>query len=522
MVQSFLLATSTLVVLALPSAAATCESLATTPLAHRKITLAQMITTGTVEIPGGKPITKMPPFCRVAGSIQPSSDSDIQFEVWLPAPENWNGRFQGIGNGGFAGSISYGGIGLEGAVKHGYAAASTDTGHKTKAGIDATWARNHPEKIVDYGYRAIHETAVTAKTLIQAYYGKPAKFSYFASCSNGGRQALMEAQRFPEDYDGIIAGAPANDFTNLLSGFVWNAVALVEEPDSFITPAKIPAIEKAVLSACDSKDGLKDGIIDDPRKCDFQPSTLICKGPESDECLNPAQAAALKKIYDGPRNAKGKQLFPGFAYGAEGGGGGWAGWITGKTPGTSAQYQFGTQFMKNMYLANDTWDYKTFQIGRDQKPVEKKLGKFLNSTNPDLSKLRARKGKLILFHGWNDAAIPAGSAITYYEAVRKKMGASADEFMRFYLVPGMQHCGGGPGPNDFGAYGAPTHNDASRSMFLSLQKWVEEGMPPGAIVARNAGPPERTRPLCIYPQVARYQGSGDINDALNFRCEQPK
>ena len=293
------------------AAAPDCEPLSKLALPGATITEARSVPAGAFTPPEGKPIPDLPSFCRVAGVIKPSSDSNIQFEVWMPA-SGWNGKFQGIGNGGFAGSISY--AGLAGAVRHGYATASTDTGHHA-SGTDAGWALNHPEKIVDFGYRAIHETAAKAKAIIHAFYGEAPRRSYFSSCSNGGRQALMEAQRFPDDYDGIIAGAPANFWTHLLTQAAWDIQATMQDPAAYIPAAKIPAIEAAALAACDALDGVKDGVLDDPSKCHFDPSQLLCKGPESDACLTAPQVGALKKIYAGPRDSKGRQIMPGFSPG---------------------------------------------------------------------------------------------------------------------------------------------------------------------------------------------------------------
>ena len=295
------------------ASAATCDSIVVkSPTV--KIVAAQVVAAGEFVPPSGPKasIYKVTPeFCRVQGVLTPSADSHIEFEVWMPAA-GWNGKYLGIGNGGFAGSIGY--TALAEAVANGYASASTDTGHP-QSGTDAAWALGHREKMVDYGYRAIHLTAETAKTIVASFYGGSAKKSYFSSCSNGGRQALMEAQRYPADYDGIIAGAPANYFTHVAAGFVWNAQAL--DGPGYIPAAKLKLIENAALAACDAKDGVKDGVIDDPTKCHFDPSVLTCKGEPNDTCLTEAQVTALKKIYSGPKTSKGEQLMPGYEPGGE-------------------------------------------------------------------------------------------------------------------------------------------------------------------------------------------------------------
>ncbi|MCL4402767.1 MAG: tannase/feruloyl esterase family alpha/beta hydrolase [Acidobacteria bacterium] len=503
--------------------AANCEALAKLALPHTVITAAESMPAGSFTPPGGQAISNLPAFCRVAGAIQPSGDSDIQFEVWMPG-SGWNGKFQGAGNGGFAGSIGF--ATMASALRHGYVTAGTDTGHHAQ-GTDGSWALGHPQKIVDFGYRAIHETAVNAKAITRAFYGKEPQRSYFSSCSNGGRQALMEAQRFPADYDGIIAGAPANFWTHLIAGSAWDAQAMAE-PGGYFPPSKLPAIESAVLAACDALDGVRDGIINDPTRCHFAPSTLLCKGPESDNCLTQAQVATLEKIYAGPRTGAGEQVMPGYSPGAETGAGGWSPWITGQAPDKTAQYTYATQFFKNMVYDNPQWDLRTFQLDRDVKTADDKFGRILNATDPDLKAFQDRGGKLILYHGWGDAAIPPLNTIHYYQSAVSKMGAdAAEQFLRLYMVPGMQHCSKGPGPDAFGQMGG-AQGDARQDMEAALERWVEEGTAPNQIVAtkyKNSANPAsgvvRTRPLCPYPEVARWKGTGSTDDAANFVCAKP-
>jgi feruloyl esterase len=454
------------------------------------------------------------------GSIKPSSDSDIRFEVWLPS-SNWNGKFQGIGNGGYAGVLSF--PGLANAVRNGYATASTDTGHQDD-GTSARWALDHPEKIIDFGHRAIHETAVGAKAVIRAFYGEGPKRSYFNSCSNGGRQALMEAQRYPTDYDGIIAGAPANYWTHLLSAAASGARATLAEPASYISRAKLPAIQAAALAQCDSSDGVKDGVIENPRTCRFDLSVLRCNGTESDSCLTVPQLTALKAIYSGLTSNGGQPIFPGLSPGGEAEQGGWASWITGDAPEKSLMYTFSTQFFKNMVYSPE-WQVRGFDPDRDAKAADERMARHLNSTNPDLSAFQKRGGKLILYHGWADAAIPAVNAINYFDSVVSKMGANqAGAFLRLYMVPGMEHCSGGAGPNAFGQGGTPD-GDPLHSIDAALEAWVEQGTAPDQIIATkykiNTDPKSgvaRTRPLCPWPQIAKYKGSGSTDDAANFAC----
>ena len=508
----------TLAAAACAVARAACPDLASQTIAHTTIQSAALVTEGELTPPGlSSAIKLLPKFCRVTGTIRPSTDSDIRFEVWLPEEADWNGRYLGAGNGGFAGSINYGGI--TSAVQRGYATASTDTGHVTTGAftIEATWANGHPEKLIDYGYRAIHETTVAAKVLIKAYYKKPLTRSYFSSCSNGGRQALMEVQRYPEDFDGVISGAPANQFTHIAAEFMTIANAMAE---NYIPPSKVRAIEAAVVTACDASDGVKDGVLDDPRKCKFDPKSMVCQGAESDSCLTAGQAATLATIYAGTRD------MPGYESGGESGFAGWALWITGANVAKSAQFLFGSQLYANMVFVDKDWDYKTFQFARDTKAADQKIGHILNAVEPNIKPFVKRGGKLILYHGWCDAALPPRNTIAYYEAVRAKMGAKqADSFLRLYMLPGVQHCGGGPGPNHMGEF--DKEPDATSNMLLALERWVESGVAPAGLTAvrykgdrRTAGI-ERTRPICVYPQVAQYKGSGSTDEAVNFECKLP-
>jgi feruloyl esterase len=505
------------VLAALPASAATCESLAALSLPNMTIAKAEAVAAGEFTPPAGvgRPMANLPAFCRVTGTLKPSADSDIRFEVWLP--EKWNGKFEGVGNGGFAGQINY--AGLETSVHGGYATASTDTGHEA-GGTNAQWALGHPEKVKDFGYRAIHETALAGKAIAKAFYGGEAKHAYFSSCSNGGRQALMEAQRFPEDYDGIIAGAPANYWTHLLTNSIWVVQATMGDAASFIPPSKLPAIEAAALAACDADDGVKDGVIDSPDKCQFKPASMECKGADSDSCLTPAQVKTLEKILGGIPAPKGEKTFPGYVVGAMPGGNGWGGWITGGAPGQSLAYAFGTSFFKFMVFEDALWDWHRFQPLRDMRVADDKAAAALNATDPDLSRFQARGGKLILYHGWSDAAIPPPNAIDYFRNVQAKMGAKTDGFVRLFMVPGMQHCGGGTGPSVFGQNGDGP-GDPEHDINMALEKWVEGGAAPASIVAtkfKSPGVVERTRPLCPYPQTAHYKGSGSTDDAANFVC----
>lgn len=504
------------------SATQSCGNLTRLSLPQTKIVMAQSVAAGAFS---GAPFFKaVPAFCRVAVESTPTSDSDIKIEVWLPASA-WNGTFSATGNGGFAGSIDYRSMGL--AVEQGYATAGTDTGHAAEF-IDARWALGHPEKITDFGYRGIHQMTEAAKAVIRAYYGNSPRHSYFGSCSDGGREALMEAQRFPEDYDGIIAGAPANFWTHLLTNAIWVEEALTAEPNSYIPSSKLPAIANAVNAACDAQDGVKDGIVNDPRKCHFDPAVLSCKGAESDACLTAPEVTALKKLYEPSRDSKGRPVFPGFLPGAEEGQNGWAPWITGPGPGKSLIAAFGNGFFADMVYDQSDWDYKKATIDGAVKAADDKLASVLNSTNPDLTPFRARGGKLILYHGWNDPAISALNTIDYFESVVRKMGEkNVNSFVQLYMVPGMQHCGGGPGPWRFGQPGSLQPSgakDSQHDLELALESWVENDVAPSSIVTTKyidddpTKGVQMTRPLCPYPLAAKYKGAGDTNDAANFVC----
>lgn len=504
-----------------------CAKLAALKISNTTIATAQTVAAGTFVGPpapfSGVDISalykSLPEFCRVVAEAKPTSDSDIKMEIWLPT-SGWNGKLQGIGNGGFAGLIDDMQIAM--AVRAGYAATATDAGH---TGTDAAWAIGHPEKVIDFGHRGIHEMTRVAKEVVQAYYSKAAQRSYFAGCSDGGREALMEAQRYPDDYDGILAGAPANYWTRLVTMAAANTQMLTENAASYIPAAKIPAIAAAVDAACDEKDGVKDGILNDPRECKFDPATIECKaGEESDKCLTAGQADSLKKIYAGLKDSRGNVLFPGYLPGAEGGPGGWGLWITGRTPGTSLMAFFGKGYFADFVYEKPEWDFKSFSVDAGLKAAEEKTAGALNATNADLKKFKARGGKLILYHGWNDPAIPAVNTVNYYDSVVAKVGRKdTDSFVRLYMVPGMQHCAGGPGATSFGAVGFLNYSDPTHSAYAALEQWVEKGVAPGTIIAskyeeQNRQHAAMTRPLCVYPLAAKYKGSGDTNDAANFEC----
>ena len=503
--------------------AADCGGLKDLKLADTSITRAETVTSGELKIEGAEaPMRDLPAFCRVAGLLRPTTDSEIRFEVWLPE-QGWNGRYLGVGNGGFAGAIGY--QQFTGYLKRGFAVAGSDAGHQAES-TDASWAYGHPEKVKDFGWRAVHLTAVRARQIITAYYGKPEQKAYFDACSDGGREALMEAQRFPEDYDGILAGAPANAWSTMLAAGAAGMQNLIGDPRSYISDKKLPAIQKAALDACDALDGVKDGIISNPAQCHFDPAVRLCKTGDGLDCLTQPQIDALRKLYEGARDSKGKLVFPGFTMGDETA---WKPWVVGEDPGGSLFSQFVQNNFRYVVTGDPKWNVLTANFDETLRQSNEKSAADLDSTNPDLSQFAGRGGKLILYHGWNDPANSPWNTIAYYKEVQKAMGAEkADSFTRLYMIPGMEHCAGGPGPSAFGQFGMGTANRPANGLFDSLQDWVEKGSPADDVVAtkyaQGAGGAMKavmTRPLCAYPAVAKYKGSGDSNDAANFTCEKP-
>ena len=524
--------------------AASCESLANLSLDHATVTAATSVPAGTFTpptLPGAitpvAPIPNLPAFCRVQITSSPTSNSSIGIEVWLP--ENWNGKYLQSGNGGFAGTVPYSSLAND--IKRGYAAAGTDDGHADPVNTDGSWALGHPQKIIDFGFRALKETTDKAKAIIRAFAGTGPQYSYFAGCSDGGREALMEGQRYPDDFDGIVVGDPANNQAGLLSQFIWDTQALLATPASYIPPAKLPAITNAALAACDATDGVQDGVINRPRQCHFNPDALLCTGEDNNSCLTAPQLAALKKIYYGPHNSAGQLINPGFLPGAEAYAGGWSTWITGPGPAAgsitqAAQYQFGVNFFKYVVFSDPNWDLSSFNFDTDvdktlATPIDGlALEDVVSAVNPDLSAFRAHNGKMIQYHGTTDAAIPPGDSIEYYRSVlsffgiydRENSTGTVSNFYRLFLVPGMQHCSGGPGANTFGQ-GAPLAN-SDHDVIKALEAWVEQGKAPAQIIATkytNDSPTQPalfSRPLCPYPGTAQWKGTGDVSDAANWSC----
>jgi feruloyl esterase len=492
----------------LPARAASCESLKSLALPDTTITLAEPVAAGQFSPPaggGGRPappgaFKNLPGFCRVAATLAPSKDSDIKIEVWLPT-SGWNGKFEAVGNGGWSGSIVY--PSLAKALGHGYATASTDTGH---SGGSGSFALGHPEKLVDFGYRAVHEMTVKAKAVVAAYYGNGPKVSYWNGCSSGGKQGLKEAQRFPADYDGIAAGAPANYWTHLMTGELWIAQAVHKDEASFIPEEKFRLIHQAVLAACDTLDGVRDGVLEDPTRCHFDPKALECKGSgDTSACLTPAQVETARKIYAPAKNPRtGAILFPGLDPGSEMG---WRG-LAGDKPFTIPVDHF-----RFVVFKDPDYDWMKLNFDSDVALADKLDNGLLNATDPNLKAFVGHGGKLLLYHGWNDQLIAPENSVNYYRSVLDKMGGAAKtaDSVRLFMMPGVGHCGGGEGPS------LPDPMPA-------LEQWVEHGKAPDQIQATHLagyGKIDRTRPLCPYPQVAKYKGSGSTDDAVNFVCAMP-
>ena len=482
---------------------ASCEQLASLSLRDTIIAAAISVPAGRYTPPGvaasAEPLM-LPAFCRVAATLKPSADSRIKIEVWMPL-SGWNGKFQAAGNGGWNGDIAY--AGLAAALRRGYATSSTDTGH---AGGSGSFALSHPEQLIDFGYRAVHEMTVQAKAIVKAFYGSGPRLSYWLGCSSGGKQGLKEAQRFPDDYDGIVAGAPAHSWTHLATSTVWIAQATLEDPASYVPKEKYVLLHGAVLDACDARDGVKDGVLADPTRCHFDPQVLQCQGDgDSPGCLTAAQVAAVRKIYAGPKNPRtGQQIFPGLEPGSELG---WAELAGGPRLGASADDHF-----KYVVFRNPRWNFRTFDFDKDVTLADEIDGGLINATDPDIQAFIARRGKLLLYHGWSDQLIAPRATVEHYTSIVSAVGGSAKaaESVRLFMVPGMDHCGGGHGANSF-------------DMLAALEQWVEGRKPPERILASHLtdGLVDRTRPLCPYPEVAQYTRAGSTDDAATFVCKRP-
>lgn len=481
-------------------AAAAALGLAAPGLAHAETACADLVrtmlpkaevTAASVETVGGKQL------CKVSVTSRPTPQSDIRIEVWIPLGEAWNGKFVQVGNGGFAGRVPSGQLRM--LAGQGYATAGTDNGHQSAVATDAAWALNQPEKLADFGWRSLEETTKVGKALVAAQKGGGLKQSYFVGCSDGGREALLQAQRYPDAFDGIVAGAPANYMSDLF-GFGAAHQQALSRPGGYLGAPQRELLQKAALSECGGE-----SFIRDPLSCRFDPRKLQCRpGQDESRCLTPAQVASARVLYEGRRNAAGKVVFPGFTPGAEALPASWPSWITGATQQAHSQamgYQFSSNAFKYFAYNDPDYDFLKLDTAREFERAKAKMSPIIDSPNPDLRAFRARGGKLLQYHGWNDPAIPARSSIVYYEDVAKKTGRT-DDFYRLYLVPGMLHCGGGAGP-------------ANVDWLATLDRWVTQKQAPAELTASGAN--NASQLVCPFPAVARGSGA----TAAGYRCAAP-
>jgi feruloyl esterase len=486
-----------------------CDAVTKLNLPHTEITSAKVIAKGAYPAPAGRggraggpnPLyTNLPSFCQVLATSRPTSDSEIKIEVWLPV-EGWNGSLEAVGNGAFGSNIPTNNL-AEG-VTAGYAVVGTNTGHEGNSG---EFAFGHPEKLIDWGYRAVHEMIVASKAIVAADYGNAAKYSYWNSCSTGGREGLIAAEYYPNDFDGLAVGDAANPMTRLQASTIYNNLAMNKDETTFMPKAKWDAYRQAVKAKCDAADGLKDGLINDPMSCKFDPKEMECKDGNRDDCLTTPQIAAVNKIVAGMKNPRtGEQLFPGWPVGAN------PAWLGNKFGDKPEQVAIDT--FRALFQSPD-WDYHKMDFDKDIARSDDLGNPMLNAADETrLKALFAHGGKLFMYHGWNDPSITPMQAINYYSKAIAANGGTDKTYdsIRLFMVPGMNHCGGGEGPNVFDKMDV-------------ISSWVETGKAPNQIVAAHPGPdgkPDRTRPLCPYPQVAKYKGTGSIDEAQNFTCAKP-
>lgn len=438
----------------------------------------------------------LPEHCRVTAVLTPSSDSHIEMELWLPTT-TWNGKFQAVGNGGWAGNINT--RGMIPALTAGFATASTDTGHRGGGGDTAEFALGHPERVTDFAYRAVHEMTVKAKALISAFYGSAPRVSYFNGCSTGGRQGLMEAQRFPDDYDGIVAGAPVNNQLQISASQLIRQVESLRDRAKRLTPEKITLLARSVVAACDADDGVTDGIVSRPDRCSFNPSTLACKAEGGPDCLTSTQVETVKRAYAPVTLKSGAVLYPGSARGFEAGM---------RMPDAPMELHYSP--FRYMAHQDPKWDPMAFDLDADLALALRTNASTIEASDSNLARFKARGGKLLLYHGWADPGPAPANTIAYVESVQKKLGGDQSDWMRLFLMPGVAHCGNGVGPDQADFIGA-------------LDRWREKGEAPGRIDASRVrnGAVDMTRPLCPHPQVAVYSGTDSTNEAANFSCKNP-
>lgn len=507
---------------ALASTVKACNTVAFSTLQLTDATLrsATPVAGGSFTPPGSRTaIGNLPEFCRIEGSATPSTDSLVNFEVWVPSAGAWNGKVVVTGNGGYSPQLSYGDMAY--AMRQGYAVVGGDTGHQAVDPNEMFWGVGHPEKIKDWGSRSIHAITVPAKSIIADMQARSPSRAYYYGCSTGGHQGYAEIQHYPEDFDGIIAGAPGNNRIRLniefMHRFMANRAPNTNGP--LILPAtKAALVTNAAVAACDEIDGVKDGVITDPRSCTsnrFSVESLACASGDEATCLTPAQIDVVKKIYAGPKNPRtNEQLYPGLPVGSEFG---WPGYWGGVEPVRA-------DFWRLWTYDNPQWNWWTFDFDRDVTFADAKLAALVDQVNPDINAFKARGGKAIVYQGWQDPVVNPIDTIAYYEKVRNLQGSQAetDKFFRLFMVPGMGHCSGGTGAANFGNQGAPSPViDADHDLLMAMNNWVENGATPGSMIASRVqnGNTVRTRPLCAYPKKAVYKGTGSTDEAASFICQ---
>ena len=483
--------------------AQSCENLSSFSMENMQVDATEVVAAGSFSPTGANASSaqlyqSLPEFCRVSLTLTPSPDSDIKMELWLPT-QSWNGKYLAVGNGAFTGNVRHSAMAMP--LSRGYAASSTDTGH---LGNTASFALGHPEKVYDFGWRSVHEMAVTSKRVIDAYYEDGLRYSYFTGCSAGGRQAMKEAQRFPTDFDGIVAGAPGLDWTGRAAASLRIATHLEENPTAQLRESDRELLHRTALDFCDAEDGVVDGIISNPDQCNLNPEVLQCNEENAGACLSEAQVSTVKMMYSSPINPVTGREITGLLPGSELG---WTdlGWTRSARATGLDQYRY-------LVYEDENWTIDQFEFERDIYRAERKDDDTLNALSPDLFEFVENGGKLIAYHGWADPQISPANATQYFERVSQVMGGRdrIHDSLRLFMAPGMGHCAGGPGPNSFDSLSA-------------LENWVENGEAPDSIIAvhRTDGAVDMSRPLCPYPEVSIYNGSGSTDEAENFTCSAP-
>lgn len=489
-----------IVLFASPTFAATCESLASLALSNATMTSVESVARGDFVLSGGRGgerrIADLPAFCRVSATLTPSPGSNIRIELWMPMAEEWNGKYLAVGNGAFAGSISTNAM-IE-PLRRGYATSSTDTGHTGNSGSFGL----DQDLLVDFAYRAVHEMAVQSKAMIEAFYEVGAVYSFFNGCSTGGRQALAAAQRYPLDFNGIVAGAPANYPTHLQGAQVWMGQVAHTIPGGAGLSGKIDFLHDSAIQSCDMADGVRDGVIENPNMCSFNPAAprYLCRdGEDGESCLTGAEAEVASSMYRGPRTSSGVSLFPGLAPGSE------QGWVR----GMAAPSALAADTFRYLVHKDENWDISSFDVEADVALADQTIGDTMDSMDPDIGAFVENGGKLLIYHGWSDPGISPYNSINYYRSVMGRVGSSvAESSTRLFMLPGVGHCRGGEGPDTFDSIGV-------------MDTWVETGVAPLRISASRIrdGEVDRTRPICAFPRTAVYDGEGSTDDESNFVCQ---